>query len=134
MVAIAGGAAMARHMLDRGKHPSSEQTFGGGAAQFSNNPGIGGKRPVTDDRTCTGELHIENGQAADINPDTMEIGGDQAGIEPGSAASGSPIALSQCTDRAGRGRFAPMRRAHTDDPAAFLIDQNRSVGAIDGRP
>jgi|TARA_B100001245_G_C22497414_1_gene252262 hypothetical protein len=63
-------------MLDHWQHATGQQTLGGGAAQLRDIFDISGERAVTDNGTCAGELHIENWQAANIDPDMAEVRGD----------------------------------------------------------
>ena len=80
-----------------------------------------------------GDEHVEHRRAVDVDAEIGEIGGDQPSVQPGGARRPRPASASCSAPMHGRRRIGrPVRRLQAAHAAAFLVDQDRRVGAADG--
>jgi hypothetical protein len=132
MVAVDGGAAMARHVLDHRQDAAGEKAFAGGAAEFRHQLRVVAEGAVADDGVVlAGQTQVEDRRAVDRDAELGELASEELGIEPHRLDSLGAATARQLAETAGGRHGAPGRRLQPGDTAALLVDQHRRVGAAD---
>ena len=132
VMAVHARPAMPRHVLDDRRDPAREQPLGDRSAHRRDAFGPRRESPRADRRMHALARDIEHRRAVDRDADFDEIVSDEARNQ-----TRRGLGLGRLQTRLYRGRSgirAPMRRRHSLDPAALLIDQHRRVGAADAVP
>ena len=128
---VGEGAAVAGDMLHDRQHAARHQAFGGGAAHRGDDIRLLAVGALADDVAGAFDRHVEHGQAVGGDAVALEIEGVQAREQPDGALAGLVILLPERAER-GAGRIIGReRRADALHAAAFLVDEDRRVGAAD---
>ncbi len=132
VMAVHARPAMPRHVLDDGRDPARKKPFGDRPAHRRDAFGSRGEGPRADRRMHALVGDIEDRRAVDGDSDFDEIMSDEASDK---TRRGLGLGwLKTCLYR-GRCRVrTPMRRRHSLDPAALLIDQYGRVSAANAFP
>ena len=134
LMAVGGGATMARQVLDHGKNATARKSRrhgGGDGGDLVRALAIGA---IPDHPVRAGNGHVGQGQAIDGDAHRGEVGSNEAGAEMRRPqAEGAIPGIEAGINRAG-GIGGPMGRPQPLHPAALLIDQHRGVAPTANRP
>ena len=126
---------MAGNMLEDRDHPPFQHTVDEAAGEIAHHQRIRPEAAVADGGVGRRTMEIEHRGTEHVDPQALQIVGDQPAVEPGRLAGHRPAAaLEKLAEEGGCRPCRPMRRLQALDPAAFLGDQHRRVGAPDGGP
>jgi hypothetical protein len=75
-------------MLVHRQHAAGEQALDHRAAELADQRRIGRERAIADRRGRAGQRQIEHRHAVDRDAERLEVGGEQAGVQPGGLAPG----------------------------------------------
>ena len=132
VMAIGPRAAMPWHVLHNRRDAARKESFGDRPTHRGDALRPRGESPAANGGVRSGLGDIEHGRTVHRDPDFGEIESNMASHKPRRRLGAG--GLKPRLDRSRRGVCAPMWRRHALDPAALLIDQNRSIGATDTFP
>ena len=128
-MAVGGGAAVTRNVLDDALHAARLQPVQRRAAEGGDHVRVAGEGALADNLVRAGLEQVQNRGAVGVNADLQKVMGDQAVLEAASLQRGVAIHVVEFAERRGGRVFAPVRRAQPGDRAAFLIDEDWRVAA-----
>mgnify|MGYP001586967502 CR=1 FL=1 len=130
-VAVGGGAAMARQVLEDRQDAAGQQPLGDGFGDVGDFGNVGTIGPVPDHRVAAGNRNIRDRQAVDVDAERMQIGRDQASGKSGGGDTGGGNTVIKLAVARSRRIGRPMRRPEPLHPAALLVHQHGRFPAND---
>ena len=124
LMRVAGGAAMARHVLEAADHACAAHPVEHGAAQRRHLQGIAAQGAVADHIVGFGAAHIERGVIIDRDSHLGQLAPHRFGIRARGLDRRSGRDIPKPRERFARRIALPFGRFHPRDTPAFLVDRD----------
>ena len=121
-------------MLDHADDAALAQSLDRRAAERGHAHRLRPEGAVADDVVAGRVAHVEQGQAIDVHADLGQHHRDRLRVGARRLDRGHRRNVVKPVERLGLGEGGPFGRRHAGDAAAFLIDQDRQIGAAGERP